>query len=251
MVRKRAREQLALGASQLKLMAGGGVSSAYDPLDVTQYTAEEMRAVVEAAENWGTYITVHAYTNKAVNQAIEAGVKCIDHGQLLEDEEPFKTMAKKGVWLSLQAFFNDGDRKSPYPEGSDTYKKQMLLYAGTKRAYRWPSSTGSSWPGALTCCTTPPMRRSRGGCAPSRNESFDTFLGHLSGGPLLRRWSQCLLGSTPPTRLQEPADPTQGVAVSYELLCREVRMLGEVEGRERLRDGLVRLLALVRMVLIA
>jgi hypothetical protein len=134
-----------------------------------------MRAAVEAAENWGTYIIVHAYTNKAVNQAIEAGVKCIDHGQLLEDEEPFKAMAKKGVWLSLQAFFNDGDRKSPYPEGSDKYKKQMLLYAGTKRAYRWPSSTGSSWPGALTCCTTPPMRRSRGGCAPSRNESFDTF----------------------------------------------------------------------------
>ncbi|MET0401833.1 MAG: amidohydrolase family protein [Cystobacter sp.] len=136
MVRKRAREQLALGASQLKLMAGGGVSSAYDPLDVTQYSAEEMRTAVEAAENWGTYITVHAYTNKAVNQAIEAGVKCIDHGQLLEDEEPFKAMAKKGVWLSLQAFFNDGDRTSPYPEGSDKHKKQMSLYEGTKRAYQ-------------------------------------------------------------------------------------------------------------------
>lgn len=78
LVRQRSREQLALGASQLKLMAGGGVSSQYDPLDVTQYTVPELRAAVEAAENWGTYVTVHAYTPRAVRQAIEAGVKCID-----------------------------------------------------------------------------------------------------------------------------------------------------------------------------
>ena len=84
-VRKRAREQLALGASQIKLMAGGGVASNYDPLDVTQYTVAELRAAVEAAENWGTYVTVHAYTPRAVRQAIEAGVHCIDHGQLLDE----------------------------------------------------------------------------------------------------------------------------------------------------------------------
>jgi imidazolonepropionase-like amidohydrolase len=59
-VRKRAREQLALGASQIKMMAGGGVASNFDPLDVTQYTVEELRAGVEAAENWNTYATVHA-----------------------------------------------------------------------------------------------------------------------------------------------------------------------------------------------
>jgi imidazolonepropionase-like amidohydrolase len=54
-------------------MAGGGVASSYDPLDVTQYTVPELRAAVEAAENWGTYVTVHAYTPRAVRQAIEAG----------------------------------------------------------------------------------------------------------------------------------------------------------------------------------
>ena len=80
-VRKRAREQLALGASQIKLMAGGGVTSNYDPLDVTQYTVPELRAAVEAAEKWGAYVTVHAYTPRAVRQSIEAGVRCIDHGQ--------------------------------------------------------------------------------------------------------------------------------------------------------------------------
>jgi imidazolonepropionase-like amidohydrolase len=95
-VRLRAREQLALGASQLKLMAGGGVASSFDPLDVTQYTVPELRAAVEAAENWGTYVTVHAYTPRAVRQAIEAGVQCIDHGQML-DEATAQLMARSGT----------------------------------------------------------------------------------------------------------------------------------------------------------
>jgi imidazolonepropionase-like amidohydrolase len=59
-------------------MAGGGVSSDYDPLDVSQYTEDEMRAAVEAAAAWNTYVTVHAYTPQAIQQAIRAGVRCID-----------------------------------------------------------------------------------------------------------------------------------------------------------------------------
>ena len=131
-VRQRAREQLALGASQIKLMAGGGVASSYDPLDVTQYTVAELRAAVEAAENWGTYVTVHAYTPRAVRQAIEAGVRCIDHGQLL-DEATAKLMAEKGVWWSLQPFVDD--RPSPFPEGSANRRKQLQMYSGTDTAY--------------------------------------------------------------------------------------------------------------------
>lgn len=95
------RENLRFGASQIKLMAGGGTSSAYDPVDVTQYTLDEMKAAVEAAEDWGTYVTVHAYTPRAIRRAIEAGVKCVEHGQLL-DEETLKLIAEKGIWLSLQ-----------------------------------------------------------------------------------------------------------------------------------------------------
>jgi imidazolonepropionase-like amidohydrolase len=79
-----AREQLRLGASQIKLAIGGGVSSPTDPIDVTEFTKEEIVAAVAAAENWGTYLTVHGYTVRAVNQAIDAGVKVIDHGQLLD-----------------------------------------------------------------------------------------------------------------------------------------------------------------------
>jgi imidazolonepropionase-like amidohydrolase len=131
-VRQRVREQLALGASQIKLMAGGGVASNYDPLDVTQYTVPELRAAVEAAENWGTYVTVHAYTPRAVRQAIEAGVKCIDHGQLL-DEPTAKLMAEKGVWWSLQPF-TDG-QPSAFAEGSPNRVKQLEMFGGTDTAY--------------------------------------------------------------------------------------------------------------------
>ncbi|MBX9698965.1 MAG: amidohydrolase family protein [Acetobacteraceae bacterium] len=133
LVRRRAREQLALGASQIKMMAGGGVSSAFDPLDVTQYTVPELRAGVEAAENWGTYVAVHAYTPHAVRQAIEAGVRCIDHGQLL-DEPTVALMAEKRIWWSLQPFLDD--KPSAYPEGSASRAKQLEMFAGTDTAYR-------------------------------------------------------------------------------------------------------------------
>jgi imidazolonepropionase-like amidohydrolase len=131
-VQLRVREQLALGASQIKLMAGGGIASNFDPLDVTQYTVEELRAAVVAAENWGTYVTVHAYTPRAVRQSIEAGVKCIDHGQLLDDATA-KLMAEKGIWWSLQPFLDN--KPSTNPEGSPNRLKQLEMFKGTDNAY--------------------------------------------------------------------------------------------------------------------
>ncbi len=130
----RTRENLMRGASQIKLMAGGGVSSNYDPLDVTQYTLEELKAAVVSAENWGTYVTVHAYTPEAVKMAIQAGVKCIEHRQLL-DEDTAKLMAEKKIWWSLQPFMNDEDA-NPQPEGSANRKKQLRVSEGTDIAYR-------------------------------------------------------------------------------------------------------------------
>jgi len=129
----RAREQLRQGATQLKLMAGGGVSSSYDPLDVAQYTEEEMRAAVQAAENWGTYVTVHAYTPRAIQAAIRAGVRCIDHGQLI-DEATAKIMAEKDIWWSLQPFLDD-EFANPHPEGSPNRAKQLEMTQGTDNAY--------------------------------------------------------------------------------------------------------------------
>jgi imidazolonepropionase-like amidohydrolase len=130
----RTREQLMRGASQIKVMAGGGVASDHDPLDVTQYSEAELRAAVGAAEDWGTYVLVHAYTPRAIQRAITAGVKCIDHGQLA-DEATAKLMAEKGVWWSLQPFLDDEDA-SPLPEGSPNRKKQLQMTAGTDTAYK-------------------------------------------------------------------------------------------------------------------
>jgi imidazolonepropionase-like amidohydrolase len=132
-VRLRAREQLRLGASQIKLMAGGGVNSAYNPIESVQYTEAEIRAAVEAADNWGTYVTVHAITAPAIRQAVAAGVKCIEHGQLI-DEPTAKLLADKGIWWSMQPLTYDPEvfaRLSPVSQ-----KKALEVWAGTENAYR-------------------------------------------------------------------------------------------------------------------
>ncbi len=132
-VTKATREQLLLGVTQIKLAAGGGVSSNYDPLDVTQFGEDELKAAVKAADDWGTYVTVHAYTPKAVRRAVEAGVKCVEHGQLM-DEATVKLMAEKGVWLSTQPFLDDEDaipQKDPVNR-----KKQLQMTEGTDISIR-------------------------------------------------------------------------------------------------------------------
>jgi imidazolonepropionase-like amidohydrolase len=95
------REQLRLGATQIKLMAGGGVASEFDPLDVSQYLDDELKAAVDAAADWGTYVTVHAYNSRAITRAVHAGVKCVEHGHLM-DEAALKLLAANGVFLSPQ-----------------------------------------------------------------------------------------------------------------------------------------------------
>jgi imidazolonepropionase-like amidohydrolase len=131
-VRLRAREQLRNGASQIKLMAGGGVASPNNPIESTQYTEAEIRAAVEAAENWGTYVTVHTYTPRAIRQAVAAGVKCIEHGQLI-DEPTAKLLADRGIWWSLQPLLDDEDVP---PLSAESRQKAMEVFAGTDNAYQ-------------------------------------------------------------------------------------------------------------------
>lgn len=95
------RFNLRQGASQIKMAASGGVSSDHDPSWVTEYTPDELRAGVEAATNFGTYVTVHAYTVESIRAAIDSGVKVIEHGQNL-DEATVKYLADKNIWLSTQ-----------------------------------------------------------------------------------------------------------------------------------------------------
>jgi imidazolonepropionase-like amidohydrolase len=131
-VRVRVREQLLLGASQIKLTAGGGVASPHSPLDASTFTEAELRAAVEAAENWGTYVTVHAYTSISVQRAIAAGVKCIEHGHLM-DEQTAQLIAEKGIWLSTQAF--PDEMADAFPPGSLERAKAIEVFAGTDRTF--------------------------------------------------------------------------------------------------------------------
>jgi imidazolonepropionase-like amidohydrolase len=131
-VRVRVREQLMLGATQIKLTAGGGVASPNSPLDVSTFTEAELRAAVEAAENWGTYVTVHAYTPVSIQRAIAAGVKCIEHGHLM-DESSAKLMAERGIWLSIQPFPNE--MADVFPPGSEEWNKAQEVLAGMETAY--------------------------------------------------------------------------------------------------------------------
>jgi imidazolonepropionase-like amidohydrolase len=132
-VRMRVREQLMLGATQIKLTAGGGVASPHSPLDASTFTEPELRAAVEAAENWGTYVTVHAYTPVSIRRAIEAGVKCIEHGHLM-DEDAAKLIAEHGIWLSTQPF--PDEIADAFPPGSAERAKAQEVVAGTDRTYR-------------------------------------------------------------------------------------------------------------------
>ncbi len=132
-VRIRTREQLMHGATQIKLTAGGGVSSPNSPLDAITFTSDELRAAVEAAQNWGTYVAVHAYTPEAIRRSIEAGVKVIEHGSLM-DEDSAQLIASKDIWLSTQAF--PDELANAFPRDSVQWAKAQEVFSGTDKTYR-------------------------------------------------------------------------------------------------------------------
>lgn len=132
-----ARNSIRLGASQVKLMGGGGVASLYDRLGDTQYFEEEVRAAVRVAEDAGTYAMIHVYVPEAIQQAIHAGVKSIEHGHLI-DEPTMELIAEKGVWLSMQPFTIDDNHYST-PEQMEKHKR---VVDGTNRTYELAKKYG-------------------------------------------------------------------------------------------------------------
>ena len=96
-----ARENLKAGATQIKIMGGGGVMSEFDPIHSLQPSPDEIRAAVQAASDWGTYVLAHAYTSAAIERLVVNGVKCIEHGLLIDDKTA-KLVADKGVVISTQ-----------------------------------------------------------------------------------------------------------------------------------------------------
>jgi imidazolonepropionase-like amidohydrolase len=96
-VRLAAREEILRGATQIKIMASGGVASQFDPIANTQYSEDEIRAIVAEAEAANTYVMAHAYTGRAIARAVRCGVRTIEHGNLV-DEAAAKVMREYGAY---------------------------------------------------------------------------------------------------------------------------------------------------------
>lgn len=122
-VLKAVREQLFMGASQIKIMAGGGASSTFDPLDTLQFTSDEMEAAVQAASDYGTYVAAHIHTSDAMRRAAEAGVMSFEHATIMDDDIA-EIIKEKGIWV-IPSYFTSSliaERKIPLPN-EETYRK--------------------------------------------------------------------------------------------------------------------------------
>jgi imidazolonepropionase-like amidohydrolase len=104
-VRAAARQNFRDGATFLKLMVGGGVASAFDPLESITFSAPEIRAAVEVAEQFDSFVCIHVYHAAHINLALDVGVRCIEHGFLM-DEKTMRRMAKEDVVLSAQSYMS-------------------------------------------------------------------------------------------------------------------------------------------------
>ena len=136
---KRARWNFRHGAAFAKIMAGGGVASEFDPLEIIEYTQAEMEAIVSICNDNKTYATIHAYRDDAINRAIDAGVKCVEHGFLMS-EETVKRMAREGIVLSLQGYvsvvqFADA-AKIPW-FSPEQVRKATQVNEGAKQMIAW------------------------------------------------------------------------------------------------------------------
>ena len=143
-VRDAARANFRGGATVLKVFVGGGVASQYDPLEAITYTEDEIAAAVEIAEDFGTYVCIHAYTTEAVNRALDAGVRCVEHGFLV-DEATIQRMARDSIVLSAQAFmsftaFADPAGIPGFTE--ESIRKGLQVHEGADQMFAWAAEHG-------------------------------------------------------------------------------------------------------------
>src|SRR5215510_9326064 len=134
-VRKAVREEMRQGADQVKIMMSGGVASPYDPLDSLQFSPEEVAAAVEEAHAFGRYVCAHAYSVEAITRAAHAGVRTIEHGNLIDDESA-RLMASKGMFLiaNLVTYYEMKKRAAEYGMSSDMLAKNELVIEGGLRS---------------------------------------------------------------------------------------------------------------------
>lgn len=131
------RTNFRAGATQIKIMAGGGVASEFDPIHITQFSAEEMKAIVGVADDYGSYVMAHLYHDRSVNRFIDAGGRCIEHGFLMS-EKTIKRMKKEKIALSIQsvmsleAFHPDNVAKITF-FSADQKAKAVKVNAGASK----------------------------------------------------------------------------------------------------------------------
>lgn len=141
---KAARWNFRKGAAFLKVMPGGGVSTEYDPLEVVSHTLDEMKAAVAIAEDNKTYVAAHAYRDDAVNRAIDAGVKVIEHGFLMS-EDTVKRMANEDIFLSLQGYMAGVSFAKPEDipwYTAEQVRKAKQVHVGTLQMVEWARKHG-------------------------------------------------------------------------------------------------------------
>ena len=134
-VRKAAREQMRQGADQVKIMMSGGVASPYDPLDSLQFSDGEIHAAVEEAAAFGRYVCAHAYTPAAITKAAHAGIRTIEHGNLI-DAKSAKLMAEKNMFLvaNLVAYYAMKERAAEFGMTGEMLEKNDLVIDGGLRS---------------------------------------------------------------------------------------------------------------------
>jgi imidazolonepropionase-like amidohydrolase len=134
-VRKAVREEMRQGCDQVKIMMSGGVASPYDPLDSLQFSPAEVAAAVEEAHSFGRYVCAHAYTPEAITRAAHAGVRTIEHGNLI-DETAAKLMASKGMFLvaNLVAYYAMRERAAEFGMIPEMLEKNDLVIDGGLRS---------------------------------------------------------------------------------------------------------------------
>ncbi|MGI9343700.1 MAG: amidohydrolase family protein [Gammaproteobacteria bacterium] len=233
-----ARWNLRNGADFLKVMAGGGVASEFDPLQLQSPSPEEMAAAVQAAREYGTYVAIHAYTDGAYMKSMDAGVVSFEHGFLVT-EPTVKRMAKEGVWWSFQPFGAYTTLCGEYPDWyTEGMKKKATMVCegvlnaiGLMKKHEVKTFNGSdmfgwdNWPNAIVNVTTPAldlpddlkytsletMKMStssagqflRENVGPARNPFLDAKLGVIEVGA----WADILIWK---------GDPTQDIGIILE-----------------------------------
>jgi len=131
---KAVRDELRKGADHIKIMVSGGVASQADPLESLQFRIDEIEAAVEEAARWGTYVAAHAYSPKAIERAVRAGVRTIEHGNLI-DSPTAKLMAERGAYLVPTLVTYDSMQRRGRDYGLSDYslaKNALVLDAGLR-----------------------------------------------------------------------------------------------------------------------